>query len=87
MIWAFVCKFIDDENVEMVIDSITKEFNNAIIKDSKLKMDVAIIIEAMILKRISTTVKKDKFLRRLNMRQYATVLNCHDVRLFFSSKY
>ena len=73
MIWAFVCKFIDDENVEMVIDSITKEFNNAIIKDSKLKMDVAIIIEAMILKRISTTVKKDKFLRRLNMRQYAIV--------------
>ena len=67
---AFVSKFIDPQYKKFVIDSLTKSFNSAIIHDKKLKMDVAIILNAMITKNYSSKAKQDELRERINMREY-----------------
>lgn len=67
---AFVCKFIAPQHKEFVIDHITKSFEAAIITDEKLKMDVAIIIDAMIVKHVSSEAKQIELKERINMREY-----------------
>ena len=54
---AFVSKFIDAQHRQFVIDSLTKSFKNAIIKDKKLKMDVAVILDVMISKHVKSEAK------------------------------
>ena len=67
---AFVSKFIDAQHRHFVIDSLTKSFKGAIIPDKKLKMDVAIILDAMISKHIKSEAKQEKLRERINMRKY-----------------
>lgn len=67
---AFVCKFIDKKDIEYVIENITSIFEDAKIKDRKLKMDVAVIIEAMIVKHIKSEVKQNELKEMINMREY-----------------
>jgi hypothetical protein len=67
---AFISKFIDAPHRQLVIDSMTESFQDAIIKDEKLKMDVAVILDAMISKHIPSEVKQEELRERINMRQY-----------------
>ena len=67
---AFVSKFIDAKHSQFIIDSLTKSFKDAIIPDKKLKMDVAIILDAMISKHIKSEAKQEKLRERINMRKY-----------------
>lgn len=67
---AFVCKFIAPQHKEFVIDHMTKSFEASIIKDKRLRMDVAVIINAMIVKHVSSEAKQKEFKERINMRQY-----------------
>lgn len=67
---AFVSKFIAPQHKEFIIDSMTKSFKAAIISDEKLKMDVAIILDAMITKQFSSKTKQNELKERINMREY-----------------
>ena len=67
---AFVSKFIDAKHSPFIIDSLTKSFKDAIIPDKKLKMDVAIILDAMISKHIKSETKQKELRERINMRKY-----------------
>jgi hypothetical protein len=67
---AFVSKFIAPQHRQFVIDSMTKSFENAIIKDKKLKLDVAVILDAMISKHIPSETKQKELRERINMREY-----------------
>ena len=66
---AFIPKFISKEYAQYVTDSLSIAFNNAIIEDRKLKMDVGVILGGMILKHFKNGDKQDKLLERINMKQ------------------
>lgn len=55
---AFICKFISKKHAPLVIESLSKIFNEAIIKDKVLKIDVKVILSGMILKYVKSTINK-----------------------------
>lgn len=72
---AFVSKFISKKHILQVIETLIKVFNNAIIDDKVLKMDVGVILGAMILKHVNNIKKQNKLLRNLNMGQFESELH------------
>ena len=72
---AFVSKFISKKHILQVIETLIKVFNNAIINDKVLKMDVGVILGAMILKHVNNIKKQNKLLRDLNMGQFESELH------------
>lgn len=72
---AFVSKFISKKHILQVIETLIKVFNNAIIDDKVLKMDVGVILGAMILKHVNNIKKQNKLLRDLNMGQFESELH------------
>ncbi|WP_410319301.1 hypothetical protein [Methanobrevibacter sp.] len=50
-------------------------FNNAIINDKVLKMDVGVILGAMVLKHVNNIKKQNKLLRDLKMGQFESELH------------
>lgn len=69
---AFISKFISREYAPYILESLAEIFEEAIIDDLRLKMDVAIIFGGMILKQIQDIEKQNKLLEMINMRQYET---------------
>ena len=67
---AFITKFIADENKQFVIENITAVFDDAIIENVKLKRDVAIIINAMIMKTFTSETKQEELRGRIGMKEY-----------------
>ena len=55
-----------------ILESLAEIFEETIIDDLRLKMDVAIIFGGMILKQIQDIEKQNKLLEMINMRQYET---------------
>ena len=72
---AFVSKFISKKHALQVIETLIKLFNNAIINDKVLKMDVGVILGAMVLKHVNNIKKQNKLLRNLNMGQFESELH------------
>ena len=72
---AFVSKFISKKHILQVIETLIKVFNNAIIDDKVLKMDVGVILGAMVLKHVDNIKKQNKLLRNLNMGQFESELH------------
>lgn len=69
---AFISKFISREYASYILESLAEIFEETIIDDLRLKMDVAIIFGGMILKQIQDIEKQNKLLEMINMRQYET---------------
>ncbi|MBQ6447003.1 MAG: hypothetical protein IJJ10_06005 [Bacillus sp. (in: Bacteria)] len=69
---AFISKFISREYAPYILESLAEIFEETIIDDLRLKMDVAIIFGGMILKQIQDIEKQNKLLEMINMRQYET---------------
>ena len=65
---AFVSKFISKEYAPHVVETMAKMFNDAIINDRILKIDVGVILGGMILKNILDEDKQNKLLDMINMR-------------------
>lgn len=59
---AFVCKFIPKQHAPKLIETIANVFEDAIIDDRVLKIDIGIIIGGMILKHIKDPIKQKKLL-------------------------
>lgn len=72
---AFVSKFISKKHILQVIETLIKVFNNAIINDKVLKMDVGVILGAMVLKHVNNIKKQNKLLRDLKMGQFESELH------------
>lgn len=65
---AFVSKFISKEYAPQVVETMSKLFNDAIINDRLLKIDVGVILGGMILKNILDEDKQNKLLGMINMK-------------------
>lgn len=65
---AFVSKFISKEYAPQVVETMSKLFNDAIINDKLLKIDVGVILGGMILKNILDEDKQNKLLGMINMK-------------------
>ena len=74
---AFVSKFVSREYAPKVVQSLTKAFKKAIIEDKRLKMDVGVILGAMVLKHIKNIRLQNKLLGDVNMGEYEDEL--HDI--------
>ena len=66
---AFIPKFISKENASFVTESLSKAFKSAIINDEKLKLDVGVLLGAMILKHIDGE-KQIELLEEIGMEQF-----------------
>ena len=64
---AFLGKFISKKNAQFVLESIVKVFNDSIIPKQKLKIDVAVVTDGMILKHFPDVKKQKQLLERLKM--------------------
>ena len=67
---AFISKFISKEYAQKVIFRLTTLFNNAIIPDIKLEIDVAAILGAMIEKHFADEETKKRLLEKIHMQEY-----------------
>ena len=67
---AFVAKFISKEKAANVVETLVTIFNDAIIPDEKLKIDVAVMLGGMVLKHIPSTSKQNRLMEILKMREY-----------------
>ncbi len=65
---AFVSKFISKKFAPPVVESLARLYNDAIIQDNLLKIDVGVILGGMILKNITNTKKQKRLLGMINMR-------------------
>ena len=72
---AFVSKFISKEYVLEVLKSLTKVFKESIIEDKILKMDVGVILGAMVLKHVKNVKLQNKLLGDINMGKYENELH------------
>ncbi len=66
---AFIAKFISKEYSYHVVKTLSANFQNAIIPDRKLKIDVGVILGAMILKHVENENEQDKLMEKINMKQ------------------
>ena len=69
---AFIAKFIAGQYREYVVESIAGIFKDAIIEDWQLKMDVAVIINAMIIKTFESETKQKELGEMIGMPKYKT---------------
>ena len=69
---AFIPKFISKNHKEFITQSIAKVFNDAIINDEQLKINIAILLSMMILKNIPNENKQNQLMEEINMRQFET---------------
>ena len=60
---AFISKFISREYASYILESLAEIFEETIIDDLRLKMDVAIIFGGMILKQIQDIEKQNNYWR------------------------
>ena len=67
---AFIAKFIAKEHAKEVTESLARIFNDAIIPDMKLRIDVAIIFGGMILRHFPDRKTQDRLLEMIHMREY-----------------
>jgi hypothetical protein len=65
---AFVSKYISKEYAPQVIETLTQAYENAIINDKVLKIDVGVILGGMILKHIIHEKTQNKLLEGIGMR-------------------
>ena len=65
---AFVAKFISKKHAPMIVDSLANIFNDAIIDDELLKIDVGVILGGMIQKHF-TGAKQNRLMEIINMKQ------------------
>ena len=65
---GFICKFISKKHAFQVIEAICHAFKDAIIPDRHLRMDVGVIIGAMILKNIENVNTKNRLLQVIDMK-------------------
>jgi predicted RNase H-like nuclease (RuvC/YqgF family) len=66
---AFVNKFISKKHAPKIVESLAKMYDDAIIDDKSLKIDVGIILGGMILKHIENVKKQKRLLEMINMIQ------------------
>ena len=66
---AFIPKFIAKENASFVTESLSKAFKSAIINDEKLKLDVGVLLGAMIIKHIDGE-KQIELMEEIGMKQF-----------------
>ena len=66
---AFVSKFIFKEHAPMIVESLANIFNDAIIDDELLKIDVGAILGGMIQKNFKSIEKQNRLMEKINMRQ------------------
>ena len=69
---AFVSKYISKEYAPEVVESLTEIFNDTIIEDKLLKMDVGVILGGMILKHVKNEKTRNKLLEKIGMRHIET---------------
>ena len=67
---AFISKFISKEYAQNVTKSLITLFNNAVIPDRKLKIDVAAILGATIRKHFPDEKTQNRLLEKINMKEY-----------------
>lgn len=67
---AFVCKFISKKYALEVIETLSYAFKKAIIRNNRLKMDVGVILGAMIQKRIENTNTQNRLFRVIDMKTF-----------------
>ncbi len=67
---AFVCKFISKKHAPEVIEALSCAFKKAIIRNSRLRMDVGAILGAMIQKRIENTNTRNRLFRMIDMKTF-----------------
>lgn len=67
---GFVCKFISKKHAPQVIEALCHAFKDAIIPDRHLRMDVGVILGAMILKNIEQTNTKNRLLKVIDMKTF-----------------
>ena len=65
---AFVPKFISKDSAPFVTETLSKAFEDAIINDKILKMDVGVLLGAMIIKNVDKR-KQEKLLEDIGMKQ------------------
>ena len=65
---AFVPKFIAKKHAPTIVESLANIFNNAIITDKLLKMDVGVILGGMIKKHFTNPEKQNKLMEKINMK-------------------
>lgn len=66
---AFVPKFISKEDGKFVTESLAKAFKYAIINESIPKIDIAVLLGAMILKHFDEDKKINELMEEINMKQ------------------
>jgi hypothetical protein len=69
---AFISKFISKEQAPYVVEILAKTFKNAIIPDNTLKVDVGIILAAMISKHTENETKRERLLGEIEMPKFET---------------
>ena len=71
---AFIAKFISKKHAPFIVESLAKNFKNAIITDKKLKIDVAVILSSMVIKHV-TGEKQERLLEMIDLKYYETEMD------------
>ena len=69
---SFIAKFINNEYKEYVVESIVSAFKDAIIENAKLKMDVGVVIHAIMTETFSSEIKQKELGEMIGMPKYET---------------